>query len=217
MNPEKSRKINVDTAVNLAGLCADQSIPYLFTSTDLVFDGLNPPYREEDPVSPVNTYAEQKALAEEGILRRYPDAVVCRMPLMFGDPGPAGESFIQPMLHAMQKGRELQLFVDEYRTPVSGRDAAHGIFLSLERIGGIIHLGGPERISRYDFGRLLARVFHFSEAQCVPCLQKDVPMPAPRSKDVSLDSSRAFALGFTPGRPEEELEALAGSIQPPVH
>jgi dTDP-4-dehydrorhamnose reductase len=83
-HPIESHSINVTAAWNIAGLCADSSIPCVFTSTDLVFNGLNPPYRETDPVCPVSLYGEQKVIAEEGMLERYPLTAVCRMPLMFG-------------------------------------------------------------------------------------------------------------------------------------
>jgi dTDP-4-dehydrorhamnose reductase len=209
LNRAESYRINVEASINLAGLCADNSIPCVFTSSDLVFDGLNPPYGEEDPVSPVNVYGEHKALAEKGMVERYPLVTICRMPLMFGDPGPVAASFVQPMLKAMREGRELKLFVDEFRTPVSGRDAAKGLMMALAKVTGIIHLGGIERISRYDFGRLLADVFGFYDAKLSACRQRDISMPAQRSPDVSLNSEKAFALGFKPGRPKEELEALS--------
>jgi len=208
LNRSECHRINVDASINIAGLCADGSIPCVFTSSDLVFDGLNAPYREEDPVSPVNVYGEQKALAEKGMSERYPLAAICRMPLMFGYAGPVAVSFIQPMLKAMEEGRELRLFVDEFRTPLSGTDAARGLLMALTKVRGIIHLGGIERISRYDFGRLAADVFGYRAAKLMPCRQGDITMPAPRSPDVSLDSSRAFALGFKPGELREELEAL---------
>ena len=133
------------------------SIPYVFTSTDLVFDGLNPPYKETDPVSPVNLYGEQKVMAERGILVRYPVAAICRMPLMFGVATPPATSFMQPFMQTLREGKELSLFTDEFRTPVSGKTAAQGLLLALA-ISGIIHLGGKERVSRYDFGRLLIEV-----------------------------------------------------------
>ena len=41
--PEISERINVVTSLNLAGLCAEYEIPCVFTSTDLVFDGLQCP------------------------------------------------------------------------------------------------------------------------------------------------------------------------------
>ena len=66
---EETQKINVDSAISIASLCAGFLIPCVFTSTDLVFDGLNPPYREEAPVCPVNFYGEQKVLAEKGMFR----------------------------------------------------------------------------------------------------------------------------------------------------
>jgi dTDP-4-dehydrorhamnose reductase len=100
------------------------------------------------------------------------------------------------------------LFIDEFRTPVSGEAAAEGMLIALERLPGMIHLGGPERISRYGFGRLLAEVLHVPGAKLNPCRQKDIPMSAPRPPDVSLDSSKANYMGFRPYSLRRELERL---------
>jgi dTDP-4-dehydrorhamnose reductase len=168
---EESHLINVTASCNIAALSADYGIPCVFTSTDLVFDGLNPPYRETDSVCPVNRYGEQKVLAEQGMLERYSKVAVCRMPLMFGT-AQGATSFIQPFIKALREGQELSLFTDEFRTPV--------LELPQEKLKG--------------------------------CQQKDVPMTAPRSADVSLDSSKAFALGYEPLSLREELEALRGKV-----
>ena len=208
----ESYPINVTASCDIAGLSADYSIPCVFTSTDLVFNGLNPPYRETDPVCPVNYYGEQKVMAEEGMLERYPMTAVCRMPLMFGMATPTATSFMQPFIKALREGQELSLFIDEFRTPVSGKTAAQGLLLALEKVKGLIHLGGKERMSRYDFGRLLVEVLQLPEAGFKACRQKDVKMSAPRPSDVSLDSSIAFALGYKPLSLREELEALQGKV-----
>jgi dTDP-4-dehydrorhamnose reductase len=212
-NPEDAYKINVIASLNIAKLCATLNIPCVFTSTDLVFDGLNPPYQETDPVSPISYYGEQKVKAEQGMLEIYPKTVICRMPLMFGIPSPHSASFIDFFLKTFREGKELSLFTDEYRTPVSGLTAAKGLLLALEKgEGEIIHLGGKERISRYEFGHLMADIFDFSHDLITPCQQKDVPMSAPRSPDTSLDSSKAFKLGYNPLSLREELEQLKGKI-----
>ncbi|MEW6601305.1 MAG: NAD(P)-dependent oxidoreductase [Nitrospirota bacterium] len=203
-----TRKINVDSPINIAGLCADNNVPFVFTSSDLVFDGLNAPYSEDDPVCPVNLYGEQKVLAEVGIMKRYPGAAVCRMPLMFGDPGPAASSFFQTMLKAFKEGRELSLFEDEYRTPVSGQTAAGGLLLAVEKIHGLVHLGGRERISRYNFGLLMMGVLGIRDARLLRCRQKDKATAAPRPPDISLDSSKAYSLGFRPMPLKDQLEEL---------
>jgi dTDP-4-dehydrorhamnose reductase len=213
-HPEETWKINVDAAVNIAGLCADSKIQYLFTSSDLIFDGLSAPYKEDDPACPVNVYGKQKVLAEANILRIYPETVICRMPLMFGEPGPASQSFIQPMIKSSKSGGEMKLFVDEFRTPASGKTAARGLLLALQKGKGILHLGGAERISRYNFGLLLMDVMGIRNARLKPCQQKDMPMAAPRALDVSLDSSRAFALGYKPLSLREELKKLLHSSGP---
>ncbi len=44
------------------------------------------------------------------------------------------------------------------------------------------------------------------------CHQQDVKMAAPRPPDVSLDSSKAFELGYTPPSLREELEAIKEKV-----
>jgi dTDP-4-dehydrorhamnose reductase len=210
-HPQESYTINVTASCNIAGLCADAKIPCVFTSTDLVFDGLNAPYKEIDAVCPVSIYGEQKVQAEAGMLERYPHTAVCRMPLMFGTATPTARSFIQSFLETLQAGKELNLFIDEFRTPVSGTTAAKGLLLALEKVQGLIHLGGKEKISRYDFGKLLVEAFQIPDAKLKSCRQEDVKMPAPRPKDVCLDSSKAFSLGYEPLSLKEELAALVNT------
>ncbi|MEH2263715.1 SDR family oxidoreductase [Nostoc sp.] len=207
-HPEESHEINVTASCNIAGLCADNSIPCAFTSTDLVFDGLNAPYRESDSVCPINLYGEQKAIAEAGMLERYPMTAICRMPLMFGAATPTAKSFIQPFIQTLKAEKELNLFIDEFRTPVSGKTAAKGLLLALEKVNSIIHLGGKERISRYDFGKILVEIFQLPATKLQSCRQQDVKMSAARPADVSLDSSKAFALGYEPLSLRKELQEL---------
>jgi dTDP-4-dehydrorhamnose reductase len=206
LNPDLSYEINVTASVNIARLCAQANIPCVFTSTDLVFDGKNPPYLETDSISPISYYGEQKVAAEQKMLEIYPATAICRMPLMFGIPSPVAASFIQGFIDNLQQGKELTLFTDEIRTPVSADTAASGLLLAVEKqVRGILHLGGIERISRYNFGLLLAKVLGLSIDLIKPCLQQDVIMAAPRSPDTSLDSSKAFRLGYQPLTLQREL------------
>jgi dTDP-4-dehydrorhamnose reductase len=206
-NPDVSFAVNVQASLNLADLCGALEIPCVFTSTDQVFDGLNSPYDETAPVSPINLYGEHKVIAEEGMKIRNPKTIICRMPLMFGVT-PHAPNFLQSFARALQAGQALKLFADEFRTPVSGQAAAQGILLALKRKPSYLHLGGPQRISRYDFGKVLAKVLACPEALLESCQQADVPMAAPRPADVSLDSSLAFQWGYSPHKVEEALQQL---------
>ena len=208
-HPEESYSINVTASLNIARLCAEFNIPCAFTSTDLVFDGNNPPYQETDPVSPITYYGEQKIEAETKMLNIYPAIAICRMPLMFGMASPVATSFIQSFVSNLQAGKELNLFVDEFRTPASASTAAWGLLLAIEQQAkGILHLGGKERISRYEFGLLLADVWQLPSTLIKPGKQQDVTMIAPRSPDTSLDSNKAFALGYRPLSLRAELAKI---------
>jgi dTDP-4-dehydrorhamnose reductase len=204
----ESWRINVDASEHIAELCKIYGCRCAFISTDLVFDGNTPPYSEQNPVGPVSEYGRQKVEAEARMNRAYQAMLICRMPLMFGDhPGPA-KSFIQPMIDSFLKGTEMSLFCDEFRTPVSGMDAAWGILSLLENHVGIFHLGGKVRISRYNFGLLLGKCLGLASIPVRPVSQRDIKMPALRPKDVSLDSSKAYSIGYNPDGPEIALMKL---------
>jgi dTDP-4-dehydrorhamnose reductase len=206
-HPGQTKKINVDASLAIAGLCSDRDIPCVFTSSDLVFDGRDPPYDESRAPSPVSVYGEQKAEAEAGMRLRYDKVVICRMPLMYGDAPPHSPSFIQPFITAILAGRELR-FTDEFRTPASGSAAARGLLRALGSGSGILHLGGRERLSRCDFGVKLARALGRPEAPITPTSMKDIARSAPRPADVSLVSAKAYALGYDPRPVDEELMML---------
>ena len=212
-HPDESRRINVEVTADIADLCAGARIPWAFVSTDLVFDGTRPPYLEGDPVSPINVYGEHKATAERVVHERCPGAVICRLPPFFGGPGPASASFIQPWIAALRGGKELRLFTDEFRTPVGARTAAVGLLMALGAGGGILHLSGRERVSRYDLGIILAAILGADAGLIMPGRQRDRTVGAPRPPDVSLDSSRAYALGYDPPPLGEELKALLRDLR----
>ncbi|MEM9909077.1 MAG: NAD(P)-dependent oxidoreductase [Cyanobacteria bacterium P01_D01_bin.44] len=198
-HPTESYQINVAASETLAQFCAEGSIPMVFTSTDLVFDGQHAPYTETDRPRPVNIYGAHKVEAEQRILMAHPAAVICRMPLMFGAATPTAQSFLQGFVSTLQAGKPLSLFTDEFRTPAAATDAAAGLLLAVTHPGsGLWHLGGPERLSRYEFGQRMVKAWGLDSTLLKACRQADVSMAAPRPADVSLSSAKAFQMGYRP-------------------
>lgn len=207
-DPQTSAAINVRVPALLAAFCAERHIPFLYTSTDLVFDGLQAPYKESHPVKPVCVYGQHKAQAERAVMERHPDALVCRLPLMFGFTAHSSGNFASQMLDAMQRGRPVRLFSDEYRTPVDVQSAARGILTVLGRTRGVLHLGGRTRVSRYDMGVLMARYLG-----APPSLLQGITIAShvssvKRSPDCSLDSRKAYGLGYNPAPLVESIERV---------
>ena len=206
--PEVSYQVNVTASILLAKLCREYRIPLVFTSTDQVFDGQAAPYDETSIPNPLNIYGSHKWIAEQSIQDIYPDATICRLPLLYGFSSSNGTCFIQEFLSRLQKGQSLALFIDEYRTPAYVDDVAMGLLLALKHPGIVLHLGGPERLNRYEFGLKMIKIFGFDADLLNPCSQADVIMAAARPADVSSNSQRAIALGYRPRGIEDGLKAI---------
>jgi len=214
LHPDVSEKINIETSENLAYLCSEAGIPFVFSSTDLVFDGSNAPYKETDIPAPVNTYGLHKAIAENSIQDIYTNATICRLPLMFGNSFGDKPNILQQILKKLSSAETLNLFTDEYRSVASARDVCSGLILCMDQPGKIFHLGGDEKISRYDFGKMVCEVFGNDNKLIVKSKQREVKMPAARPKDVSMVNEKAKSIGWKPGNIRDELESVKKEMGP---
>lgn len=205
-NPQGCDNINRQVPVRLARLCDQAGIAYLFTSTDLVFDGRQAPYDEFAPARPICVYGRHKAQAEAEVLRYCSNALVCRLPLMFGAGPYGGNHFGVQMLNAIRRGERLNLFEDELRTPVDIDSAAHGILTLLGRAKGMFHLGGHTRISRYALGLALARELGIEPSMIRPVSIRGMKLAVARAADCSLVSQKAYDAGYRPASLKRGLQ-----------
>jgi len=180
--------INVDATRLLVQHFSDSRFVYI--STDLVFGGSARDYRESDPPDPPNVYAKSKLWAEQCV-REAGNGIVARMALLFGAPAPFGAGFLGWVRSRIEQGQPVPLFTDQYRTPVYVGDVARGVEWMLQAAPrfNLYHLGGAERISRWNFGRLFTDTFGLDQSKLVPVTMDSVGLVA-RGKDCSLDSSR---------------------------
>lgn len=191
-DPATSRRANVGATDELARLCRQARARLLFCSTDQVFDGSRPWWKEEDRARPIHEYGRQKREAELRVLRLAPGAAtVVRLALVVG-PSPSGtRSGSESVAAALSAGRRLRLFVDEYRTPIHVGDVARLFSALLERRdAAVVHAGGPRRLSRYDLGLTVARVLGLDSGPVERASLRDVVADPPRPPDLSLDTSR---------------------------
>ena len=93
-DPPLARRLNVEVTARLGALAA--TIPFVFFSTDLVFDGRRGGYIESDPVNPLTVYAETKAEAERRVLLN-PAHTVVRLSLNTGVSPTGDRSFTELM------------------------------------------------------------------------------------------------------------------------
>ena len=204
--PEDATRVNVDAARLLAILATELRARFLFLSTDLVFDGNKGMYREEDAVNPLSHYARTKAEAEEQTQRAAPDSLIIRTSLMVGHSPRGNRSVNEVMKQAIDRGETMQLFTDEYRSLIGTLNLAEAILeLAEGSETGLLHLAGPERRSRYEWGVLIARHYDWDASRIQPARRADYQLNPPRPPDVSLDISRARRILKTRIKPIEEV------------
>jgi dTDP-4-dehydrorhamnose reductase len=188
--PERAWSVNAQATGQLAELADRAGTRLLLVSTDLVFDGERGGYREEDVPAPLSIYGRTKAAAEQAVLA-CPNGVVVRVSLLFGPTLVGRPSFFDQQVQALRAGQPLTLFRDEWRTPISLLTAARGLLdIARSDFRGLLHLGGPERLSRLEMGQRLAHSLGLSDAAIVPATRAQFASAEPRPRDTSLDSSR---------------------------
>jgi dTDP-4-dehydrorhamnose reductase len=152
-NPPLAFQINRDATAHLSSLAASAKIPFVFLSTDLVFDGAKGNYVESDAVNPLGVYPRTKAEAEKAVLGNALQTVV-RLSLNAGHSIEGTRAFNEDMRAAFTAGRTLNLFEDEFRCPLPAEFTARALWEILGETG-IFHLCGPEKLSRYEIGELI--------------------------------------------------------------
>lgn len=190
-NPQLARRINVDATAVLAELARD--IPFVFFSSDLVFDGRAGNYDETAEVNPLSVYAETKVAAENIVLAN-PRHTVIRTSLNGGTSPTGDRGLNEQMRQAWQAGQTLKLFTDEFRCPIPAVVTAQAIWeLVNNGATGLFHIAGAERLSRVQMGCLIAARWPQLNPMIEANSRKEY-QGAPRPADTSLNCAKAQKL-----------------------
>lgn len=193
-DPAVARAVNVEATRTLAAWCLRRGRRLLFTSTDMVFDGKRGWYREEDLLSPILAYGRSKAEAERVVVESGV-GLVARISLLYGPSRIGRLSFYDQSVGELKAGRGQVFFEDEYRTPLDYATAARILVdLAASTGTGVVHVGGRERLSRFDLMRRVASALGLDVGLVAANRLAEVAMPEPRPADTSLDTGRLESL-----------------------
>lgn len=193
-------KVNVKASERIAELCNEIGCRLIYTSTDLVYNGSKGGYLKEDAeLNPLSFYAETKLEGENVVVKTSEDYVILRTALMYGIVDDRSDSHFTYIYQRLKEGRQVELFVDQFRSPLALAEGARIISeiieKNLKRL--IINFGGCERLSRYDLGLQLCRAANFDETLIVPTEMKHAAIPY-KVEDVSMDITKLQSFGIVP-------------------
>ncbi|MFF0483062.1 SDR family oxidoreductase [Streptomyces sp. NPDC004435] len=155
--PERAAALHTAAATHL--IAAAPGRRTVLISTDNVFDGTSPVNGESAPTAPANAYGRAK-LAAERIVRESTDGTVLRVSLIYGWEPPETTkwlNFFSSCAHRLRAGERVEVPGDQWTTPVLVEDVA-AVTAAVLPSGAppLLHLGGPDRISRADWAEALA-------------------------------------------------------------
>ena len=185
---------NVDGPFNLAAVCAENGIPIVHFSSDLVFDGTSPDaYLESHQKSPLNVYGKSKAESEEKVLIVNPRALIVRTSSFFG---PWDEyNFVIRTLRHLAKNNEVIAASDTKMSPTYVPDLANAtIDLLLDGERGIVHLTNQATVTWQEFAQKAVNIargkIDVSPAQIIGMTTVEMNLKAARPKNSVLSSER---------------------------
>jgi dTDP-4-dehydrorhamnose reductase len=209
-----ARACNVPTAFFDA--LRKHSVKIIALSTDQVYDGTQPPYRETDSTGPCNVYGQSKLEMEEYLLSIKDDdtdhdsdnpprssVTLLRSSIMLGAKAPILPSIAHgTFLHFCQtrEGVETTFYTDERRSVVAVTDMVAVIQWLVANgnaaAAGIFNLGGPQSVSRLEMAEAVFSHFGYDK-RCLIAKKKaslQDPSQVPSPLDISMDNSKITKL-----------------------
>lgn len=158
-------------------------IPFVFFSTDYVFDGSdqNPgPYSEDAPTNPLSVYGRSKLEGEHAVAAAHPSPLILRTNVVFG-PDRQRKNFLYTLHRLLSAGTTMRVPTDQLSTPTYNEDLAAAT-LALASAGhtGLFHISGRELLSRYDFALLAADILSLDASLIQPILTSELNQRAAR-------------------------------------
>ena len=205
-NSEKANKlpanavydINVNATAKLAELCSRYNSKLVYLSTDLVYAGYRGSMlREDAKLIPISLYAETKLMGEIKIQQTFGNYIILREALLIGFGLNHSRNNFNLMYENLTNFKPVNLFTDQFRTPLALHDAARMIGELLEKSidGEVLNFGGKERFSRYELGEILCEEAGFDKNLLVKKTMEEAGLTY-KVADVSMSTEKLQSYGI---------------------
>jgi dTDP-4-dehydrorhamnose reductase len=150
-NKEATWLVNVTGTANILTAAEKYNCPFIYISTDFIFDGVKGMYTETDEPNPVNYYGQTKLAAEKLVQQYKHNWAIVRTVLVYGKPLSGRSNILTIVKEKLEKGEGYKVVSDQIRTPTYVEDLAAGIISIIEKNKtGVWHLSGADVLTPYD-------------------------------------------------------------------
>lgn len=215
LEPEKCRLLNVMATQFIIAASEMVHAHLIHLSTDFIFDGAHGPYDEEAEAHPISIYGQSKLDAEKIVMAAQCPWTIVRTILVYGiAPGLSRGNIILWVKDNLEKGKQIQVVDDQFRTPTLAEDLADGcIRIANQKATGIFNIGGKELLTPYAMALETATYFHLDASLIKKATAATFSQPARRPPRTGLviDKAREM-LGYDPHSFHEGIALLAKQL-----
>lgn len=167
---EYSRKVNVTGSENIARASKMISAKCVLCSSDQVYCGssVEVAHREDEPLSPTNTYGQEKLYAENSCLQINGDSVHLRLSWMYdaNDTKYLGRGdFVRILREGIQTAEGVTFSVNDCRGITDVWEVVKNLEKALELPGGVYNFGSPNDKNTYETVSELFRLLQYDTAK----------------------------------------------------
>jgi dTDP-4-dehydrorhamnose reductase len=214
LDPDRSRKVNVDAVASIASVCAEISANCVFFSSDYVFGGDKGPHAVDEPLAPLNVYGRHKVEAERLVSELCSQHLIIRTCNIYGWQ-PDGMNFVMACWRRGRAGEPMRLPVDQWGSPTHADDLAAGVEGALDLgLQGILHLAGPDYLDRLAWARRVCDVLEVDSSLLEGVETTRVGQAAERPLKGGLDAAESYErLGFRFAGVDEGLRRVRKDLE----
>lgn len=213
---EACRTANIE-AVKILGAEAEKyGTHFIHLSTDFIFDGENGPYRESDEPNPLSYYGWSKLEGEKIVESLNTKWAIARTIIVYGIVEDMSRSNIVLWAKsALEKGQELNIVNDQFRSPTLAEDLAKGCMQIIENEAeGVYHLSGKDVMSIVELVRRVAKHYDLDDSKINETSSASLNQAAKRPPKTGFILDKAIKdLGYSPHSFEEGLKVLDSQLQ----
>jgi len=209
---ERCLLLNVAAVKNLVQSCEKHNSFLVHLSTDFVFDGSHGPLNENDKPNPVNFYGESKLKSELLIQESKCGWAIARTILVYGVlQNMSRSNIILWVKESLEKGIEIQVVDDQFRTPTLAEDLADGCYLiATKQAAGIWNISGKDLLTPYQMAIKTAEFFNLDQNLIKRTNSSAFRQRAVRPLKTGLVIEKAQSqLGYNPHSFEEGIQIVA--------
>lgn len=197
-DPELANETNALGTKHVVDAAKAVGARVVYPSTAYVF-GDDVVHAEDDEPAPLNLYGRSKLDGEQYVQRTCSDGLIARFCVVVSLDRVSYSDFGSWIREQLEAGERVELIDDQRITPTVRSDAISALQLLIEREArGIFHITSPDRLTRYELGREIARRHGLDPDLVEGISLAEMGWTAPRPQHLCLSAEKLRHQGYEP-------------------